>query len=235
MKTVKIICCAMLASITCVVFANSAKTELEQMAKGRISGITKLKKYSDGSIRSMLIIGRANFNKLMDPDDAEATAREDAETNASVAFTEYLNKNVSVSRKRTNTTKTTSVAVDNNGQVAQGGTAEKISVNSQEFASMSKAAIAGMKEIYAGVHNKKYVIIYAWDKEECKQLKDVILTMSETAQTAIKETKDAESRITAPAGAYQPPVRTRGRSGARREDGTVQEGGSASSDAANYL
>lgn len=235
MKTVKIICCALLASIACGVFAGSAQSKLEAIAKGRISGVTGIKKNDDGSIRSLLIIGRASFNKLMDEDDAEENAREDAEINASVAFSEYLNKTVSVSRKRSTAAKTTSSAADSNGQVTSSGTAEKISVKSQEFASISKAAVAGMKEIYAGVHNNKYVIIYAWDKSECKQLKDVVLTMSETAQTAIKEAKDAESRISAPAGSHQAPVRSNEQRGNRRNGGTVQEGGSASDDAGDYL
>lgn len=235
MKTMKIICCTLLVSISCVVFASSAKSKLEAIAKGKISGITRVKKNDDGSIRSLLIIGRANLNKLMDEDDAEENAREDAEINASAAFSEYLNKTVSVSRKRLTAAKTTSSATDSNGQITQGSSAEKISVKSQEFTSISKAAIAGMKEIYAGIHNNKYIIIYAWDKDECKRLKDVILTMSETAQTAIKEAKDAESRITAPAGSYQAPVHTRKRSRQRRKGGTIQEGGSASSDAGNYL
>ena len=97
-------------------------------------------------------------------------------------------------------------------------------------------AIAGMKEIYAGVHNGKYVIIYAWDKAECKELEGVIMTMSETAQKAVKEAKDLESRMTAPAGTPQPPVRVNNGKGSKRRGApAIQEGGSASDDAGDYL
>ena len=236
MKTIKIISCVAFAIFASGVFAGSAAAKLEAMGKSRISGVTGIKKNADGSIRSLLIIGRANLNKLMDEDEAEENAREDAAINASTAFAEYLNKSVSVSRRRINATKTVSSATDANGQVNKSGSAETISVKSQEFASMSKAAIAGMKEIYAGVHNSKYVIIYAWDKAECKQLEGVIMTMSETAQKAVKEAKDLESRMTAPAGTPQPPVRVNNGKGSKRRGApAIQEGGSASDDAGDYL
>ena len=92
-----------------------------------------------------------------------------------------------------------------------------------------------MKEIYAGIFNNQYVIVYAWDKEECKQLKDVIFTMSETAQTAIKEAKDAESRMFAPTGMKQKPVHSRGQQSGKRPSRAIEEGGSASADAGDYL
>ena len=236
MKTIKIISCVAFAIFASGVFAGSAAAKLEAMGKSRISGVTGIKKNADGSIRSLLIIGRANLNKLMDEDEAEENAREDAAINASTAFAEYLNKSVSVSRRRINATKTVSSATDANGQVNKSGSAETISVKSQEFASISKAAIAGLKEIYAGVHNSTYVIIYAWDKAECKQLEGVIMTMSETAQKAVKEAKDLESRMAAPAGTPQPPVRVNnGKGSKRRGSPAIQEGGSASDDAGDYL
>ena len=70
-----------------------------------------------------------------------------------------------------------------------------------------------------------------------KQLKDVIFTMSETAQTAIKEAKDAESRLSAPEGTYQPPVRPKGEPprNHKRKSSPVKEGGSVSADAGDYL
>lgn len=221
----------------CVACAQSAQDKLESLAKGRISGVTGVKKNPDGSVKSLLIIGRAPLNKLMDSDEAEENAREDANINASAAFSEYLDKTVTVSRKRSTRTATSSVASEKDGATTKAATAETINVKSQEFTSISKAALAGMKEIYAGVHNNKYVIIYAWDKAECKQLKDVIFTMSDTAQTAIKEAKDAESRLAAPTGSYQPPVRPKGEPprGHRRNPPAVQEGGSASADAGDYL
>ena len=220
-----------------IAFADSATdAEFEKMAKSRISGVTRPKKNPDGSIKSLLIIGRASLNRLLDADKAEENAREDAEINASTAFAEYLNKNVTVSRRRFTGTSASTNASEKNGDTSNSEGVRTINVRSQEFASLSKAALAGMKEIYAGVFNNKYVIIYAWDKAECKQLNDVILTMSETAQTAIKEAKDAESRATAPAGSYQAPVQRRSEPAkSRRSSSSVQEGGSASSDAGNYL
>lgn len=222
----------------CVACAQSAQEKLESLAKGRISGVTGIKKDADGSVKSLLIIGRAPLNKLMDDDEAEENAREDANINASAAFSEYLDKTVTVSRKRSTSAATSTSASEKDGATSKTATAETVNVKSQEFTSISKAALAGMKEIYAGVHSNKYVIIYAWDKSECKQLKDVIFTMSETAQTAIKEAKDAESRLSAPVGSYQPPVRPKGeppRHHNRRSAPAVQEGGSASADAGDYL
>ena len=220
-----------------IAFADSATdAEFEKMAKSRISGVTRPKKNPDGSIKSLLIIGRASINRLLDADRAEEDARENAGINASELFTEYLNKNATFSRIRQSGTAASSSAAEKNGETSQSEDVKTINVRSKEFASLSQAAIAGMKEIYAGVFNNKYVIIYAWDKEECKQLNDVILTMSETAQTAIKEAKDAESRLTAPAGSYQAPVERRSEPArSRRDSSTVTEGGSASSDAGKYL
>jgi len=236
MKQVKVIFCVLLSIIISSVSAGSAQAKLEALAKGRISGVTGIKKNDDGSIRSLLIIGRASFNKLMDVDEAEENAREDAEINASVAFSEYLNKSVTVSRHRSTATKTGSAAVEQNGNVNKAAAAETISVKSQEFASLSKAAVAGMKEIFAGVYNEKYVIIYAWDKAECAQLKDVVITMSETAQTAVKEAKDTESRLVQPSYVRQEPVENRNGSGSsRRPAAKVEEGGSASDDAGDYI
>ena len=236
MKTVKFISCVVVAIFASGVFADSVKAKLEEMAKGRISGVTAPKKNEDGSIRSLIIIGRANLNKIMYEDEAEEEAREDAEINASTAFAEYLNKSVSVSRRRTKATNTASSATENNGDVKRKGSSDTISVRSQDFAAISKAAIAGMKEIYAGVHNDKYVIIYAWDKAECKQLDEVIMIMSETAQKAVKEAKDLESRLAAPVGAPQLPVRGSEEDvSKRRRTVKIKEGGSASSDAGNYL
>ena len=219
------------------VLADPVQGKLEALAKGRISGVTGIKKNSDGSVKSLLIIGRASLNKLLDADEAEQSAREDAGINASAAFSEYLNKNVTVSRRRSTMTATSSGGTEKDGATSSSASARTINVKSQEFSSLSKAAVAGMKEIYAGVHNNKYVIIYAWDKEECKQLKDVIITMSETAQTAIKEAKDAESRLKAPAGSYQAPVSSRSEEKKRRvrKPSTAKEGGSASADAGDYL
>ena len=102
---------------------------------------------------------------------------------------------------------------------------------------MSKAAIAGMREIYAGVFNNEYVIIYAWSKDECKQLKDVIMIMSETAQTAVKEAKDLESRSTAAPGSVQAPVESARstKEKKQRRGRNIKEGGSASADANEFL
>ena len=102
---------------------------------------------------------------------------------------------------------------------------------------MSKAAIAGMREIYAGVFNNEYVIIYAWSKDECKQLKDVIMIMSETAQTAVKEAKDLESRSTAAPGSVQAPVESASstKEKKQRRGRNIKEGGSASADANEFL
>ena len=235
MKKMRII--AVLCLMTGMALADSAQEKLEALAKGRISGVTEIKKAEDGSIKSLLIIGRAPINRQLDADEAESEARENAGINASAAFSEYLDKSVTVAKRRSTATATSSSGKESNGQVAKSASAETVSKRSEEFASLSKAAISGMKEIYAGVHNNKYVIIYAWDKAECKQLKDVILTMSETAQTAIKEAKDAESRLHAPVGSYQAPVQSRDDRGASatRPAGQIQEGGSASPDAGNYL
>lgn len=235
MKNVKTILCVVLAAVTFSLLGNSANEKLEALAKGKISGVTGIKKNEDGSIRSLLIIGRANLNRLLDEDEAEESAREDAEINASVAFSEYLDKSVTVARKRSNVTATSSSKTEKNGEVSGSSTADTISVKSQEFSQISKAIISGMKEIYAGIHNGKYVIIYAWDKAECAQLKDVILTMSETAQTAIKEAKEAESRIYAPTGSHQKPVPSKGGKSSKRPSRAIEEGGSASADAGDYL
>ena len=218
-------------------FAADAAEKLENMAKGHITGVTGVKKYPDGSIRSLLIVGRAPINRILDSDDAEASAREDANINASAAFSEYLDKVVTVARRSTNNTKTTTSGVEKNGQVEKVQTAEVINVKSREFMSLSKAALSGMKEIYAGIHNNKYVIIYAWDKEECAQFRDVILTMSDTAQLAIKEAKDAESRLAAPDGSIQAPVSDRrgGSGSAIRPAPALKEGGTAAPDADKYL
>ena len=225
MKIVKIICYTLLLGISCSVFANSAKSKLEALAKGRISGVTNPKKNPDG-----------NFNKLMDEDEAEEDARENANINASIALSEYFNKVVTVSRKRKTATLTKSSASQQGENVNKNASVDTINVKSQEFSSLSKAAIAGMKEIFAGVYNNKYVIIYAWDKEECKQLKDIIITMSETAQTAIKEAKDAESRLHAPTGTPQQPVSNSNNGKSKKQrNSSVSDGGSASSDADNYI
>lgn len=236
MKMLKIICYTLLLGISCSVFANSAKSKLEALAKGRISGVTNPKKNPDGTLRSLLIIGRANFNKLMDEDEAEEDARENANINASIALSEYFNKVVTVSRKRKTATLTKSSASQQGENVNKNASVDTINVKSQEFSSLSKAAIAGMKEIFAAVYNNKYVIIYAWDKEECKQLKDIIITMSETAQTAIKEAKDAESRLHAPTGTPQQPVSNSNNGTSKKQrNSSVSDGGSASSDADNYI
>ena len=218
-------------------FAASATEKLETLAKGHITGVTGIKTYADGSIRSLLVVGRAPVNRVPDADDAEAGAREDAGINASAAFAEYLNKTVTVSRRRVSATRTTSTANAKDGSAEKQATGETINVKSQEFSSLSKAALSGMKEIYAGIHDGKYVIVYAWDKDECVQFRDVILTMSDTAQLAIREAKDAESRLAAPAGSVQAPVPDRrgGGSCEVRPAPALKEGGTAAPDAEKYL
>ena len=131
------------------VFAESANETLEAMAKGRLAGVTNVKKNPDGSIKSLLIIGRAPLNKLLDDDEAEADAKEDAAINANESFAEYLNKTVTVSRSRGTSTGTMSSGTEKDGAVSKSGNATKISAKSKEFSSISKAALAGMKEIYA--------------------------------------------------------------------------------------
>ena len=217
--------------------ADSAAEKLETLAKGHITGVTGIKTNTDGSIRSLLVVGRAPINRVLDADDAEASAREDAEISASAAFSEYLNKTVTVSRRRVVAVKTASATNAEDGKAEKTAAAEVVNVKSQEFSSLSKAALSGMKEIYAGIHNGKYVIVYAWDKDECVQLRDVILTMSDTTQSAIKEAKDAESRLAAPEGAVQAPVPDRrgGGSCEVRPAPVLREGGNAVPEAEKYL
>ena len=233
----KIVFAALLFCAAVTLRASTAQEKLEVLAKGHITGVTGVKTSPDGSIKSLLIVGRAAINRVMDSDDAETSAREDAGINATAAFSEYLNKTVTVSHRRVTTTATASKAVEKDGQAQKSAAAETVNVKSQEFSSISKAAIAGMKEIYAGIHNNKYVIVYAWDKDECVQLRDVILTMSDTAQLAIKEAKDAESRLTTPAGTVQPPVPDRRSTGTSevRPALELREGGTATPDAGRYL
>lgn len=235
MKKLSAIILALCAAVT--LRAGSAQEKLETLAKGHITGVTGIKTYADGSIKSLLIVGRAPINRILDSDDAEASAREDANIAATAAFAEYLNKTVTVSRRSVNAVKTTSGADAKGGSVEKNATAEVVNVKSREFTSLSQAALSGMKEIYAGIHNGKYVIIYVWDKEECVQFRDVILTMSDTAQLAIKEAKDAESRLAAPDGAIQTPVPyRRGNSGSEvRPATTLKEGGTVAPDADKYL
>ena len=235
MKKMLMIAFSLCAAAT--LFAANAAEKLEALAKGHITGVTGIKTYADGSIKSLLIVGRAPINRVMNTDDAEASAREDAGINASAAFSEYLNKVVTVSRRRVSATKTTSTANAQNGKAEKNDTAEVLNVKSQAFSSLSKAALSGMKEIYAGIHNGKYVIVYAWDKDECVQFRDVIITMSDTAQLAIKEAKDAESRLSAPDGAAQAPVPDRhsGNGSEVRPAPALKEGGTAAPDADKYL
>ena len=124
-----------LSLVTGIALADSAQEKLEALARGRISGVTGIKKADDGSVRSLLIIGRANLNKLLDADEAEENAREDAEINASAAFSEYLNKTVTVSRQRSTRSSASSSAKEQDGAVAKTAAAETISVKSQEFSS----------------------------------------------------------------------------------------------------
>lgn len=70
-------------------------------------------------------------------------------------------------------------------------------------------------------------------------MKDVIITMSETAQTAMKEAKDLESRRLQAPGTRQAPVRNSdggsSSSKKRARNRKVKEGGSYSSDASKYF